>query len=251
MDRYEEALEKAREQGYTWLMDLLEGMFPDLKEDEDERVRQMIENTLRDAVISERISETSYREMLAYLEKQKKEEQPTNEEMLRTLRTEYEKGVADTIAKYEQKERKPPITGNDFGWIDELKHDLKHPEELDQKVNDVLKQRKGIRTLEWSEEDEKMYARVVRRYTDYEGVIMRIKEESVANKMLNAMAQEEIWLKSLIERFNLQQDQESVAERFARIVRGNLIGIDKEVQHKFEQLYFEVTGNKMYGGFND
>lgn len=49
----------------------------------------------------------------------------------------------------------------------------------------------------------------------------------------------------------LQQEQESVAERFARIVRENLIGIDKEVQQKFEQLYFEVTGNKMYGGYND
>ena len=50
---------------------------------------------------------------------------------------------------------------------------------------------------------------------------------------------------------SLQQEQESVAERFARIVRGNLIGIDKEVQQKFEQLYLEVTGNKMYGGYND
>lgn len=52
-----------------------------------------------------------------------------------------------------QKEQKPPITGNDFGWIDELKHDLEHPEELDQKVDDVLKQRKGIRAMEWSDED--------------------------------------------------------------------------------------------------
>ena len=50
---------------------------------------------------------------------------------------------------------------------------------------------------------------------------------------------------------SLQQEQESVAERFARIVRGNLIGIDKEVQQKFESLYFEITGNKMYGGYND
>jgi len=50
---------------------------------------------------------------------------------------------------------------------------------------------------------------------------------------------------------SLQQEGKSVAERFARIVRGNLIGIDKEVQQKFEQLYFEVTGNKMYGGYND
>lgn len=50
---------------------------------------------------------------------------------------------------------------------------------------------------------------------------------------------------------SLQQEQESVAERFARIIRGNLIGIDKEVQQKFENLYFEITGNKMYGGYND
>ena len=50
---------------------------------------------------------------------------------------------------------------------------------------------------------------------------------------------------------SLQQEQEGVAERFARIVRGNLIGIDKEVQQKFEQLYFEVTGDKMYGGYKD
>lgn len=50
---------------------------------------------------------------------------------------------------------------------------------------------------------------------------------------------------------SLQEEQESVAERFARIVRGNLIGIDKEVQQKFENLYFEITGNKMYGGYND
>lgn len=41
------------------------------RESEDERVRQMIENTLRDAVLSERVSETSYREMSTYLEKQK------------------------------------------------------------------------------------------------------------------------------------------------------------------------------------
>lgn len=50
---------------------------------------------------------------------------------------------------------------------------------------------------------------------------------------------------------SLQQEQESVVERFARIVRGNLIGIDKEVQQKFEQLYFEITGTKIYGGYND
>ncbi len=55
-----------------------------------------------------------------------------------------------------------------------------------------------LRSNEWSEEDKEMYARIVRRYTDYEGVIMRTKEEPIANKMLDAMAQEEIWLKQVL-----------------------------------------------------
>lgn len=44
--KYEEALSKARaeyenarKQGYTWLMGLLEGMFPDLKESEGAKIR--------------------------------------------------------------------------------------------------------------------------------------------------------------------------------------------------------------------
>jgi len=50
---------------------------------------------------------------------------------------------------------------------------------------------------------------------------------------------------------SLEQEQECIAERFAKIVRGNLSKIDKEVQQKFENLYFEITGTKMYGGYND
>ena len=41
--------------------------------------------------------------LVSYVMNKRQKEQPTNEEMLRTLRAEYEKGVADTIAKYEQK----------------------------------------------------------------------------------------------------------------------------------------------------
>lgn len=50
---------------------------------------------------------------------------------------------------------------------------------------------------------------------------------------------------------SLQQEQESVAERFAKIVRANLSEIGKNAQSQFEQLYLEITGNKMYGGYND
>ena len=41
------------------------------------------------------------------------------------------------------------------------------------------------------------------------------------------------------------------AEQFAKIVRANLPEIGKDAQSQFEQLYFEITGNKMYGGYND
>lgn len=40
-------------------------------------------------------------------------------------------------------------------------------------------------------------------------------------------------------------------ERFAKIVRGNLSEIGNNAQSQFEQLYPEITGTKMYGGYND
>ena len=47
------------------------------------------------------------------------------------------------------------------------------------------------------------------------------------------------------------QAKKDVAESFARIIRGNLSMIDKSVQDKFEQLYTDITGEKMYKGFID
>ena len=47
------------------------------------------------------------------------------------------------------------------------------------------------------------------------------------------------------------QAEKDVAEAFARIIRGNLSIIDKSVQDKFEQLYTDITGEKMYKGFID
>lgn len=47
------------------------------------------------------------------------------------------------------------------------------------------------------------------------------------------------------------QAEKDVAEAFARIIRGNLSMIDEKVQVKFEQLYTDITGEKMYKGFND
>ena len=47
------------------------------------------------------------------------------------------------------------------------------------------------------------------------------------------------------------QAEKDVAEKFARIIRGNLSMIDKSVHDKFEQLYTEITTEKMYKGFKD
>lgn len=78
MDRYEEALakaraeyEKAREQGYTWLMGLLEGMFPELKESEDERIRKELVAFFKE-VRGDYWHGLLVADILAYLEKEQK-----------------------------------------------------------------------------------------------------------------------------------------------------------------------------------
>ena len=47
------------------------------------------------------------------------------------------------------------------------------------------------------------------------------------------------------------QAEKDVADSFARIIRGNLSMMDKSLQYKFEQLYTDITGEKMYKGFKD
>lgn len=47
------------------------------------------------------------------------------------------------------------------------------------------------------------------------------------------------------------QAEKDVAEAFAKIIRGNLRGIGNGIQNMFEQLYTEITGEKMYKGFKD
>ena len=102
--------------------------------------------------------------------------------------------TADNIYEMgrKQKEQKLPITGNDFGWIDELKHDLKHPEELDEKVQEVLKKRQ--KPAEWSDEDERM------RNHKKEGLISA-KQNKATKALYNGIEKcydEKIaWLKSL------------------------------------------------------
>lgn len=48
-----------------------------------------------------------------------------------------------------------------------------------------------------------------------------------------------------------QQAEKDVAEAFARIIRGNLGGIENGILNMFEQIYADITGEKMYKGFKD
>lgn len=101
----------------------IENQFPELKENENERIRKMIKNTLRDAAISERISETSYREMSDYLEKQKEQKPTESPEDIHNRG--YVKGVEDA-----------------YNNVNEAKVILK---EL---------AKKSPKSAEWSEEDD-------------------------------------------------------------------------------------------------
>lgn len=107
---------------------------------------------------------------------------------------------------------------------------------------------------EWSEEDEEKLERVddlLWMLDDYLGDDCSICEERTAR--LRDEIQKELcpWLKDLRPYWISIGTNENVAERFARIVRENLPEIGKDAQSQFEQLYFEITGNKMYGGYND
>ena len=109
----EEAIERVRTRFDKWALDnedltALQSLGLVDAESKDEKIRKAalegIEHLERN-LGWDAIGDIDILDVKEYLEKLK--EQPTNEEMLRTLRTEYEKGVADTIAKYEEKEQKP------------------------------------------------------------------------------------------------------------------------------------------------
>ena len=224
MDRYEEALEKARteyekarKQGYTWLMVLLEGMFHELKESEDERIRKEIIHYI--LYKADGVSEKQEHEWVAWLEKQK--EQPTNEEMLRTLRVEYEKGVADTIAKYEQKEQKF-TEKQDFSDLTDLERAIHRGflvvgvenvpvtiiKETAQDCLAQMKQQKGANGNEkeipfdaWGEEDDEHLGRILKELENQ-------RQRPFNRPYLDKIESDYNWLKFLKDRVQPQPKQE-------------------------------------------
>lgn len=76
----------------------------------------------------------------------------------------------------------------------------------------------------------------------FEGVAWTLNEDDF-NKVSDA------WHELLDE--NKEENGTSVAESFARIIRGNLGLIDVYVVKKLEDVYLKTTGHKMFGGFKD
>ncbi len=80
--------------------------------------------------------------------------------------------------------------------------------------------------------------------------IEKRRSRNSKNKINLAAAFEDNYLLSFIDTLEVKESDET-AKAFARIIRANLTGIDKDVQYKFEQLYKEITGDRMYKGYND
>lgn len=152
MDRYEEALEKARaeyekarKQGYTWLMGLLEGMFPDLKESEEERIRKELIEQVGYIIPDKeeydnegRVLPTYHKRIgryRAWLEKQK-----TSEEAIRYV-----------------KENHSPDEVSDF----QVAMNIAVTKAYDKGVQDTLEKQKAQQSVEWSEEDKEMVRRAI------------------------------------------------------------------------------------------
>ena len=77
------------------------------------------------------------------------------------------------------------------------------------------------------------------------------KVEELAKKYCEGSSFEDACMERPAYIAGYHQAEKDVAEEFARIIRGNLSMIDKSVQDKFEQLYTDITGEKMYKGFKD
>ena len=77
------------------------------------------------------------------------------------------------------------------------------------------------------------------------------KAEELAKKYCKGSSFEDACMEKPAYIAGYHQAEKDVTEAFARIIRGNLSMIDEKVQAKFEHLYTEITGEKMYKGFKD
>ena len=194
-------------------------LIPELKESEDEMIREQILDYFMAKKVNE--SQPVLDSWIAWLEKQGEHKPAWSEED--------EIGCCDAMWAIEQA-RTIAKNENEMGnlwyaekWLKSLKNRVQPQQE-------------------WSEEDE-------HRITDAIYFLDTAKKHYASTEELRACIE---WLKSLKERCTWKpSDKHYELEEFAKIVRGNLTGISKDVQELFESKYLQLTGNKMYEGYKD
>ena len=186
MDKYDAALakaraeyEKARKQGYTWLMNLLEGMFPEMKESEDEKIRKwLIEEIKATHDYDSPTSKKCVDDALAWLEKQK--ENPDR-----------------VILIGKAKSEKQVVLLAESNGDENIYWDTKSEEDAVSLLEKGLKFFGKQNPAEWSKEDEEMRINILQEIANIKDVFPKINIQPEFD-----------WLKSLPERFNLQPKQE-------------------------------------------
>lgn len=187
--RYDEALERAKDfyKGYKQrdnqlYADDLETIFPELCESEDEMIRKELIKHLKDGAEGYMPAGDSedYARWLAWVEKQDEKksqrmvsaeakealyDKPTDEEMKELLRTEYEKGRADTIAEMKSSwsEEDERMCQETIDWFE--KKCFPYALESENPARESIKWLKSLKDRvqpqpkhEWSLEDERVIA---------------------------------------------------------------------------------------------
>ena len=134
---------------------ILETLFPELSESEDEKVRKILFEFFKnykeqDTCGSETFNGIPTDNILAWLEKQGK---PSDEEMKTLLRTEYEKGRADAIAEMQGEWSEEDE--ETLGWLCTFLKGYGHEFYEGNEENDVIDWLKSLRPQNrWKPSDE-------------------------------------------------------------------------------------------------
>ena len=182
---YNEALKRAEElskkeglaEGTILHKEVLEYIFPELAESEDEKTRK----ELIEFVKSHLAGFSECDRFIAWLEKQGEQKSVEYQIDYMSELTPFENTFHSIATKYTQNLQK-----------EEYRQPWYTKERAAEMLCNAMKQEP-----EWSEEDEAMYNRIVRSYTSYEGRIQIAKDLSEDNRdnILKDLSEQELWLR--------------------------------------------------------
>lgn len=217
--------EKKYNEALNWMRELYPGLhgatkedaeyyFPELRESEDERVRQGIVETIKQC--TDMLDPKNQKRMLAYLEKQKEHFRDATKMVERSLEDDHIIGFVYDLL-------------NEIEWKDDW---AMSKDECLRLLSNYIPQKPA----EWSEEDSDNLERVdnyLWMLDDYVGddcATPQGKADKIRGNIQGILSP---WLKSLPERFNLQPKQEWSEE-------------DKEILEKLHRLLVICRGEKKF-----